>query len=61
MYTPKKEDSGILFTALSEYLNALEKDIPVIKEAIKYNESYKMLLENHEKTIKRVKEILEEL
>lgn len=61
MYKPKNEDSGILWTALSNYLNELEKDIPVIENAMKYNESFKGLLDNHKRTIKRINEILEEL
>ena len=61
MYEPKNEDSGILWCALTNYLNALEKDIPVIEDAIKYNDAFKGLLDNHKRTIKRINEILEEL
>lgn len=61
MYEPKNEDNGILWTALSNYQNELEKDIPVIENAIKYNKSFKSLLDNHKRTIKRINEILEEL
>lgn len=61
MYTPKPTDSGILYTGLSNYREELEKDLPVLHNAIKYNESYKVLIEGHKKTIKRINEILEEL
>lgn len=61
MYTPKPTDSGILFTGLSSYRAALEKNLPAIHNAIKYSENFKWLVEHHEKTIKRIDEILEEL
>lgn len=61
MYTPKPTDRGILYTGLSNYRAALEKDLPAIHNAIKYNKSFETLLENHKKTIKRIDEILEEL
>lgn len=57
----KHGDDAILYTGLSNYMSDLEKEIPTIKEAIKCNESFKLLLDNHQKTIKRIEEILEEL
>ena len=57
----KHGDDAILYTGLSNYMSDLEKDIPTIEETIKCNESFKLLLNNHQKTIKRIKEILEEL
>ena len=61
MYTPLPTDSGILYTGLCNYREELEKDLPKLHNAMKYNESYKILIEGHKKTIKRINEILEEL
>lgn len=61
MYTPKRTDSGILYTGLSSYREELKKDLPKLQNALKYNKSYKVLVEGHKKTIKRIDEILEEL
>lgn len=61
MYTPKPTDSGILYTGLSIYREELEKDLPKLQNAIKYNKSFKTLVEGIKKTIKRIDEILEEL
>lgn len=61
MYTPIPTDSGILYTGLSIYREELKKDLPKLQNAIKYNKSFKTLVEGHKKTIKRIDEILEEL
>lgn len=61
MYTPLPTDSGILYTGLSIYREELKKDLPKLQNAMKYNESYKVLIDGHKKNIKRINEILEEL
>jgi len=61
MYRPKPTDSGILYTALSIYREELEKDLPKLHNALKYNKSFKVLIDGHKKTIKRIDEIVEEL
>lgn len=61
MYTYKHGDGGILYTALSNLRNALEKDIPILKDAVKYNSAYQTMLDDHMKTMNRIDEILGEL
>lgn len=61
MYVPKQGDEGILFTGLSNYREELEKDLPILQNALKYNESFKVIIDGHKKTINRINEILEEI
>lgn len=54
----KPGDSGILFTALSNYAAALENCVRISKEA---GPSFQKLTANYEQTKKRVIEMLEDL
>lgn len=54
----KPGDSGILFTALSNYAAALENCVRISKEA---GPSFKKLAVEYERTKKRVIEMLEEI